>query len=204
MDTTSRYSAVRRRATHPVRDASAGGCSAVRTPRGGGVFYGCSNFPLCEHTALACPRCGNGLPVRSGRGLPLPRLRRGYRGLSGLRRLAEHQDGQVRPLSRLLELPGLRLHEKPAAAVAKRAGQGIGHRRTEAAVTGRHCTPRLTDSLRCPARSRLRRTPGAPRPVPTAAISPTAARQPQPARTCPAPTARIPGVPASGSPHREP
>ena len=34
--------------------------------RGGGTFYGCSNFPLCEHTARACPRCGNGLPVRSG------------------------------------------------------------------------------------------------------------------------------------------
>ena len=30
------------------------------------VFYGCSNFPLCEHTARACPHCGNGLPVRSG------------------------------------------------------------------------------------------------------------------------------------------
>ena len=30
------------------------------------VFYGCSNFPLCEHTARACPRCGNGLPVMSG------------------------------------------------------------------------------------------------------------------------------------------
>ena len=34
--------------------------------RGGGIFYGCSNFPLCEHTARACPRCGTGLPVRSG------------------------------------------------------------------------------------------------------------------------------------------
>ncbi len=32
----------------------------------GSVFYGCSNNPLCEHTAPACPRCGNGLPVRSG------------------------------------------------------------------------------------------------------------------------------------------
>ncbi len=34
--------------------------------RGGNVFYGCSNFPLCEHTARSCPRCGTGLPVRSG------------------------------------------------------------------------------------------------------------------------------------------
>ncbi|MCY4309974.1 MAG: topoisomerase DNA-binding C4 zinc finger domain-containing protein, partial [Rhodospirillaceae bacterium] len=34
--------------------------------RNGAVFYGCSNFPLCEHTARACPRCGNGLPVKSG------------------------------------------------------------------------------------------------------------------------------------------
>jgi len=34
--------------------------------RNGGVFYGCSNFPLCEHTARPCPRCGNGLPVKSG------------------------------------------------------------------------------------------------------------------------------------------
>ena len=33
--------------------------------RDGSVFYGCPNFPLCEHTARACPRCGNGLPVRS-------------------------------------------------------------------------------------------------------------------------------------------
>ncbi|MDE0193525.1 MAG: hypothetical protein OXQ90_19415 [Gammaproteobacteria bacterium] len=31
-----------------------------------GVFYGCSNFPLCEYTARACPSCGTGLPVRSG------------------------------------------------------------------------------------------------------------------------------------------
>ena len=37
-----------------------------KSARDGSVFYGCSNFPLCEHTARACPRCGNGLPVRSG------------------------------------------------------------------------------------------------------------------------------------------
>ena len=34
--------------------------------RKGSIFYGCSNFPLCEHTARACPICGNGLPVMSG------------------------------------------------------------------------------------------------------------------------------------------
>ncbi len=43
-----------------------GGLERRENARNGGVFYGCSNFPLCEHTARACPRCGNGLPVRSG------------------------------------------------------------------------------------------------------------------------------------------
>ena len=45
-----------------------GGGRLVRreNARAQGVFYGCSNFPLCEHTARACPRCGIGLPVRSG------------------------------------------------------------------------------------------------------------------------------------------
>lgn len=51
---------------------------------------------------------------QSRRGVPLPRLRRGNRGLSGLRRLAEHQNGPPRSFPRLLELAGLRLHEKPA------------------------------------------------------------------------------------------
>ena len=55
----------------PERDVSCPRCAGGRlarreNPRGGGVFYGCSNFPLCEHTARACPRCGNGLPVRFG------------------------------------------------------------------------------------------------------------------------------------------
>ena len=31
----------------------------------GNVFYGCSNYPLCEHTVRACPKCGNGLPIRA-------------------------------------------------------------------------------------------------------------------------------------------
>ena len=50
-------------------DVSCPRCTGGRLKRrenaGRGIFYGCSNFPLCEHTARACPRCGNGLPVRS-------------------------------------------------------------------------------------------------------------------------------------------
>ena len=34
--------------------------------RDGSVFYGCSNWPYCEHTGRPCPKCGTGLPVRSG------------------------------------------------------------------------------------------------------------------------------------------
>ena len=36
--------------------------------RDGSVFYGCSNWPYCEHTGRPCPNCGIGLPVRSGDG----------------------------------------------------------------------------------------------------------------------------------------
>ena len=31
----------------------------------GNFFYGCSSFPLCEYTASACPKCGNGIPIRT-------------------------------------------------------------------------------------------------------------------------------------------
>ncbi|MCE2519897.1 MAG: UvrD-helicase domain-containing protein [Alphaproteobacteria bacterium] len=34
--------------------------------RDGNVFYGCSNWPYCEHTGRPCPKCGTGLPVKSG------------------------------------------------------------------------------------------------------------------------------------------
>ena len=34
--------------------------------RDGSVFYGCSNWPYCEHTGRPCPKCGTGLPVRDG------------------------------------------------------------------------------------------------------------------------------------------
>ena len=34
--------------------------------RHGSFFYGCSNWPYCEHTARPCPICGTGVLVRSG------------------------------------------------------------------------------------------------------------------------------------------
>ncbi len=37
-----------------------------RANESGGRFYGCSNYPYCEHTQPACPKCGQGLPVREG------------------------------------------------------------------------------------------------------------------------------------------
>ena len=55
----------------PEDDVACPRCSGGRlerreNARNGGIFYGCSNYPLCEHITRACPRCGNGLPVRSG------------------------------------------------------------------------------------------------------------------------------------------
>ena len=55
----------------PEGDVSCPRCNGGRlvrreNARGRGVFYGCSNFPLCEHTGGACPRCGAGLPIKSG------------------------------------------------------------------------------------------------------------------------------------------
>ena len=55
----------------PEGDVSCPRCTRGRivrreSTRDGSVFYGCSNFPLCEQTARACPACGSGLPVRSG------------------------------------------------------------------------------------------------------------------------------------------
>ena len=54
----------------PEGDVSCPRCTGGRlerreNARDGSVFYGCSNFPLCEQAARACPRCGSGLPVRS-------------------------------------------------------------------------------------------------------------------------------------------
>ena len=36
------------------------------SPRDGRTFYGCSNWPYCGYTGRPCPKCGTGLPVRTG------------------------------------------------------------------------------------------------------------------------------------------
>ena len=36
--------------------------------RNKGAFYGCSNWPYCEHRQPPCPVCGRGLPVKADRG----------------------------------------------------------------------------------------------------------------------------------------
>ena len=33
--------------------------------RNGGIFYGCSNYPYCEHTQRPCPACGKGLLAKA-------------------------------------------------------------------------------------------------------------------------------------------
>ena len=57
----------------PERDVPCPHCKEGRLVRrenahGDSVFYGCSNWPRCEHTERPCPKCGTGLPVRSGDG----------------------------------------------------------------------------------------------------------------------------------------
>ncbi len=57
----------------PEADVSCPRCVKGRLLRrenakNGGFFYGCSNFPLCKYMARACPKCHNGLPVKTGDG----------------------------------------------------------------------------------------------------------------------------------------
>ena len=64
-------------ATHPInvfgrlpeRDVPCPKCVEGRlvhreNARDRGAFYGCSNWPYCEHTQSPCPDCGKGLPVK--------------------------------------------------------------------------------------------------------------------------------------------
>ena len=53
----------------PVRDVSCPVCIEGRimrreNSRNGGIFYGCSNYPYCEHRQRPCPACLEGLPVK--------------------------------------------------------------------------------------------------------------------------------------------
>ena len=50
----------------PCPQCKAGRLERRKNARDGSIFYGCSNFPWCEHTGRPCPSCGTGLPVRSG------------------------------------------------------------------------------------------------------------------------------------------
>ena len=54
----------------PERDVPCPHCKEGRlvrreNARGDSVFYGCSNWPRCEHIGRPCPKCGTGLPVRT-------------------------------------------------------------------------------------------------------------------------------------------
>ena len=55
-----------------------------RMPRtvteGSQAFYGCSNYPYCEHTQPACPVCKQGLPVRDGETVRCPECRQQVKG----------------------------------------------------------------------------------------------------------------------------
>ena len=55
----------------PVGDVACPRCVRGKLQRrenakNGNFFYGCSNFPLCEYIARPCPKCGEGLLVKTG------------------------------------------------------------------------------------------------------------------------------------------
>ncbi|MCY3788886.1 MAG: topoisomerase DNA-binding C4 zinc finger domain-containing protein, partial [Gemmatimonadetes bacterium] len=49
----------------PCPQCKTGRLERRQNRRGGGTFYGCSNWPYCPFTARPCPHCGIGLPVRT-------------------------------------------------------------------------------------------------------------------------------------------
>ena len=72
-----RSPARRRCSVSAVQGRAAG---ARENARDGSVFYGCSNWPYCEHTERPCPKCGDGLLGRVKRRVPMSGLRRVDRG----------------------------------------------------------------------------------------------------------------------------
>ena len=89
--------------------------------RDGSTFYGCSNWPYCEHTGRPCPSCGTGLPVKNGNAYRCRDCRELLEDCP-VCGVAGNQDGPIRPFPGLLELARLRLHAKLVAD----AGRGIG------------------------------------------------------------------------------
>ena len=49
----------------PCPTCTGGRLKRRKNPGDGSAFFGCSYFPLCRHTSRACPKCGNGLPIKS-------------------------------------------------------------------------------------------------------------------------------------------
>ena len=49
----------------PCRKCSSGRMKRRKHPSHGTTFYGCSNWPYCEHTQWPCPACGEGLLVKT-------------------------------------------------------------------------------------------------------------------------------------------
>ena len=67
--------------------------------RDGSAFFGCSNWPYCEHTGRPCPKCGTGLPVRSGDGFRCRDCGGSIESCPSCGGWLETRIGQVRPLS---------------------------------------------------------------------------------------------------------
>ena len=92
------------------------------------AFYGCSNWPYCEHRQPPCPACGSGLPVKAEGGFQCRDCGQRIEACPALWRLAADPDGQVRPLPRLLELPEVRIHPGRSALANGVAGDPLAAR----------------------------------------------------------------------------
>lgn len=61
----------------PAPDVACPACDAGRLqprkrPGANETFYGCSNYPYCEHVQPSCPECNTGLPTRTEAGVHCP------------------------------------------------------------------------------------------------------------------------------------
>ena len=108
-----RPSARRRRGVSAVQGGAPG--TPRKRPRRDRFLRLLELAPLRAHGAsMPEVRCRPACQV--GQRLSLPGLRRLDRGMPGLRRLAGDQDGAVRSLPWVLQLPGMRIHAEPETA----------------------------------------------------------------------------------------